>query len=105
MDHLTLAIEQIDSKEILKDIFYQDELKALWPSKSSISPVYDSENHGVSCKCCSKIIKESITCPTKIERARPRYRGRSRLAFNNKKKHVKEIWKKSVVYDQEEMGV
>lgn len=76
MDRLTLAIEQIDSKEILKVILWPDLVKGLWSQKKLINPIYDDQDHGVSCKCCSRIIKESITCPTKIERKVKRQRGR-----------------------------
>jgi hypothetical protein len=80
---LTLLILEEDSpKELFKDTFWPDQLKVIWRSdktRSSLNSIYDNEDHGVSCKCCTRIINESITCPTKAERLVKPRRGRPKL--------------------------
>lgn len=52
----------------------------LWQQKKDLNPIYSvDENHGIACKCCTRIVKESYTCPTKEERNRPKQRGRPKL--------------------------
>jgi hypothetical protein len=76
---LTFLILENSSEELFKDIFWPDLIKGLWRQKKLINPIYDDQDHGVSCKCCSRIIKESTTCPTKRERKQRRQRGRPKL--------------------------
>jgi hypothetical protein len=79
MNILTLLILQDKSEELFKDIFWPDLVKRLWKLKPLLNPIYDNEDHGVSCKCCTRIVKESVTCPTKRERKHRRQRGRPKL--------------------------
>jgi hypothetical protein len=57
----------------------QQQLKDIWSThvEANASGVYEySIDHGYDCRCCTPVIKESITCPTKEERSLPRSRGR-----------------------------
>jgi hypothetical protein len=78
VSHLTLVIEETSPQELFKDISWPDQVKGLWHNKPLISPVYDvTENHdGIECDCCTRIIHESYTCPTKAERLAKPQRGR-----------------------------
>jgi hypothetical protein len=61
---------------------YEQQLKEIWRThvEANASGLYEcSINHGYDCGCCTPIIKESVTCPTKKERSSPRSRGRPRL--------------------------
>jgi hypothetical protein len=61
---------------------YEQRLKDVWRThiEANLSDVYEfSINHGYDCQCCTSIVKESITCPTKEEQSLPRRRGRPRL--------------------------
>jgi hypothetical protein len=77
-----LILEEHNSEKVNKDIFWPIQLKGIWRDRPLLNPVYDIEDHGVSCKCCTRIAKEPITCPTKEERIqrwlKPQ-RGRPRL--------------------------
>lgn len=70
MGLLTFLILQDNSEKVNKDIFWPDLVERLWHQKTLLNPIYDNQDHGVSCKCCSRIVKESVTCPTKKERER-----------------------------------
>lgn len=76
---MTLVIEQCTSKELFKDVFYQDQLDNLWIPKLLLSPSFeDNINHG-SCVCCTPIPKPITTCPLKADQLRSLARGRPRI--------------------------
>ena len=53
------------------DSQYQQQLKDIWriDVKFDASGVYEcSTTHGYDCRCCTPIIKESVTCPTAKEK-------------------------------------
>ena len=57
----------------------QQQLKDIWRThvEANASGVYETSIiHGYDCKCCTPIVKESITCPTKEERSLPSRRSR-----------------------------
>ena len=71
--------KKIQSKIVTQD---QQQLEDLWRIhvEANTYGVYErSINHGYDCKCCTPIVKESVTCPTKEEQSLPRRRGRPRL--------------------------
>jgi hypothetical protein len=64
------------------DSQHQQQLKDIWRThaEANASGVYEcSINHGYNCGCCTAIIKESVTCPTKEEHSLQCSRGRPRL--------------------------
>lgn len=76
---MTLVFEQDTSKELFKDVFYQDQLHNLWIPKLLLSPIFeDNINHG-SCICCTPIPKPITTCPLKINQLKQKPRGRPRM--------------------------
>jgi hypothetical protein len=69
-------------EQILKDkgIYWPNFVDGLRQQKKDLNPIYlVDEDHGIICKCCTRIVKESYTCPTNEERNRPKLRGRPRL--------------------------
>jgi hypothetical protein len=76
------TIDNRKSKEVLKDrpVYWANLVGGLWQQKKFLNPIYsEDQDHGVTCKCCTKITKPSTTCPTKEERNRPKLRGRPKL--------------------------
>jgi hypothetical protein len=61
---------------------WQQELKELWALhvKADTSGIYELPiDHGISCRCCTKISAESYTHPTAAESKRERHPGRPRM--------------------------
>jgi hypothetical protein len=72
---LALQLVLLDIKD------WQHELKEIWAEhvKLDNSGVYELPiNHGISCRCCSKIVTKSYTHPTAAESKRERRPGRPR---------------------------
>jgi hypothetical protein len=73
----------LESKEqILKEkpIYWANFIEGLWQQKKDLNPIYlKDQDHGINCKCCTRIVRESSTCPTKEERNKPKQRGRPKL--------------------------
>lgn len=66
---------------------WQQELKELWAAlvKADTSGVFELPiNHGISCRCCSKIVTKSYMHPTAAESKRERRPGRPRLRREGK---------------------
>jgi hypothetical protein len=69
-------------KEINKVSGTEEQRKELWALhvKADTSGIYELPiDHGISCRCCTKISVESYTHPTTAESKRERRPGRPRL--------------------------
>jgi hypothetical protein len=73
---------------------WQQELKELWAVlvKSDTSGIYELPiDHGISCRCCSKIIQESYTHPTLGESKREDAAQDSSLNFLSRGSRILKI--------------
>jgi hypothetical protein len=76
-----LLLEENSPEELFKDTFWPDQVKNAWKNdeaRVNLNSIYELEDiqHGLTCKCCSKIPHESYTCPIKAERLAKPQRGR-----------------------------